>query len=86
MHDCLVRETAENELARLMELAAALKIIVSAHIALDFPGIGSIAVHVDGLSWSPPAWPKRAGLVVVKHRDRRGADPEDEYDGQQANP
>jgi hypothetical protein len=32
-----------------MEIAAERKIIVSAHIALDFPGIGSIAVHVDGL-------------------------------------
>jgi hypothetical protein len=32
-----------------MKLAAQRKIVVSAHIALDFPGIGSIAVHVDGL-------------------------------------
>src|SRR5713101_3564768 len=32
-----------------MKLAAERKIIVSAHIALDFPGKGSIAVHVDGL-------------------------------------
>jgi hypothetical protein len=42
---------AENELARTMELATERKIIVSAHIALDFPGKGSIAVHVDGPSW-----------------------------------
>src|SRR6202049_5268975 len=32
-----------------MKLAAQRKIVVSAHIALDFPGIGSIAVHLDGL-------------------------------------
>src|SRR5947199_10553249 len=32
-----------------MELAAQREIVVWAHIALDFPGKGSIAVHVDGL-------------------------------------
>src|SRR6267143_358526 len=32
-----------------MELAAQRKIVVWAHIALDFPGKGSIAVHVAGL-------------------------------------
>ena len=32
-----------------MKLAAQRRIVVSAHIALDFPGIGSIAAHVDGL-------------------------------------
>src|SRR6266478_159265 len=32
-----------------MELAAQRKIVASAHIALDFPAKGSIAVHVDGL-------------------------------------
>src|SRR5437660_10994785 len=29
-------------------------------------------------SWSPPAWPRAPGLWWCKHRDRRGADPEDE--------
>jgi hypothetical protein len=32
-----------------MELAAERKIILSAHTALAFPGIGSFAVQVDGL-------------------------------------
>src|SRR5438128_5927472 len=49
-----------------MELAAARKIIVSAHIALDFPGIGSIAVHVDGLLLVAARLAPSAGLVVVQ--------------------
>jgi len=49
-----------------MELAAERKIIVSAQIALDFTGIGSIAVHVDGLLLvAAPPGAERAGLVVV---------------------
>jgi len=68
-----------------MELAAQQEIVVWAHIALDFPGKGSIAVHVEASSWSPPRPAPSAGLVVV-YRDRRGADAEDEDDGQQANP
>jgi hypothetical protein len=31
-----------------MELAAQREIVVWAHIALDFPGKGSIAVHAEG--------------------------------------
>ena len=33
-------------------------------------------------SWSPPARPRAPGLWWCKHRDRRGADPEDEDHGQ----
>src|SRR6266404_3640124 len=45
-----------------MELAAQRKIVVLAHIALDFPGKGSIAVHVDGLLLvaAPPGPERRA--------------------------
>jgi len=45
-----------------MELAAQRKIVVWAHIALDFPGKGSIAVHVDGLLLvaAPPGPERRA--------------------------
>jgi hypothetical protein len=69
-----------------MKPAAPRKIIVSVHIVLDFPRIGSIAVHVDGLLLGRrPAWPRAPGLWWCKHRDRRGADPEDEDDGQQPN-
>src|SRR5437870_7881529 len=43
-----------------MELAAQREIVVWAHIALDFPGKGSIAVHVDGLLLvAAPPGPKR---------------------------
>ena len=55
-----------------MKLAAERKIIVSAHIALDFPGTPSIAVHVDGPSpGSPPAWLRAPGLWWCKHREGR---------------
>src|SRR5438128_12623666 len=45
-----------------MELAADRKIVVWAHIALDFAGKGSIAVHVDGLLLvaAPPGPERRA--------------------------
>ena len=45
-----------------MELAEQRKIVASAHIALDFPGKGSIAVHVDGLLLvaAPPGPERRA--------------------------
>src|SRR5712664_4088782 len=45
-----------------MELAAQRKIVVWAHIALDFPGKGSIAVHLDGLLLvaAPPGPERRA--------------------------
>ena len=45
-----------------MELAAQREIVVWAHIALDFPGKGSIAVHVDGLLLvaAPPGPERRA--------------------------
>jgi len=45
-----------------MELAAERKNHCLAHIALDFRGIGSIAVHVDGPSWvaAPPGPERRA--------------------------
>ena len=51
--------------ADLMELAAQRKIVVWAHIALDFPGKGSIAVHVDGLLLVAARPAPSAGLVVV---------------------
>jgi len=47
------------------KLATRQKIVVSAHIALDFPGKGSIAVHVDGLLPVPAPPGPSAGLVVV---------------------
>src|SRR5437667_10795668 len=54
------------------------EIVVSAHIALDFPGKGSIAVHVDCLLLGRRhARPRAPGSWWCKHRDRRGADPED---------
>ena len=72
---------------RCKKLATQQKIVVWAHIALDFPSKGSIAVHVDGLLLvAAPPDPRAPGLWWCKHRDRRGADAEDEDDGQQANP
>ena len=69
-----------------MELAAQREIVVWGHIALDFPGKGSIAVHVDGLLLvaAPPGPERRAcgGASIAKG----DADPEDEDHGQQANP
>jgi len=45
-----------------MERAAPRKIVAWAHIVLDFPGIGSIAVGVDGPFWvaAPPGPERRA--------------------------
>jgi hypothetical protein len=48
-----------------MKLGEQRKIVVSAHIALDFTGKGSIAVHVNGLLWSQPRLAPSAGLAVV---------------------
>ena len=82
----LTQRTGRDERRRFKKLAAQQKIVVSAHIALDFPAIGSIAVHVDGLLLvAALAWPRAPGLWWCKHRDRRDADSEDEDDGQQAN-
>jgi hypothetical protein len=64
---------------KLWSLPRSEKIVVSADIELDFPAKGSIAVDVDGLLLDRrPAWPRAPGLWWCKHRDRRGADPEDE--------
>src|SRR5439155_4090848 len=62
------------------------KIVVPPHIPLDFPGTGSIAVHVDGplLGCHPPGSARRAcGGASIAMGD---ADPEDEDDGQQTTP
>ena len=48
-----------------MELAAQREIVVWAHIALYFPGKGSIAVHVDGLLLVAARLASSAGLAVV---------------------
>ena len=49
------------------------------HIPLDFAAKASIAVGVDGLLLGRrPAWPPAPGLWWCKHRDRRGADLENE--------
>ena len=71
--------------SRLMKLAEQRKIVVSAHIALDFPGKGSIAVHVDGplLVAAPPGPERRACGGVASRQARCGS--EDEDDGQRAN-
>ena len=51
----------------------------SRHIPLDFTAKASIAVGVDGLLLSRrPAWPQPPGLWWCKHRDRRGAEMENE--------
>ena len=50
-----------------------------ADIPLDFAAKTSIAVGVDGLlSGRRPAWPNAPGLWWCKHRDRRGAEMENE--------
>jgi Protein of unknown function (DUF3489) len=50
-----------------------------AHIPLDFAARASIAVGVDGLLLDcRSAWPKAPGLWWCEHRDRRGADVENE--------
>jgi len=55
-----------NKRRRFEKLAAQQRIVVSAHIALDFPGKGSIAVHVDdGPSWVAARLAPSAGLVAV---------------------
>ena len=54
-----------------MELAAQREIVVWAHIALDFPDKGSIAVHVDGPPGLPPAWLRTPGSWWCKHREGR---------------
>ena len=62
------------------------EIVVQPHFPLDFPGTGSIAVHVDGalLGCHPPGSARRAcGGASIAMGD---ADPEDEDDGQQATP
>ncbi len=71
---------AENEAARLMELAAERKIVVWAHIALDFPGKGSIAVCVDGLPPGSrcrrrPRWNRSATPASAKWSWRHAAAP-----------
>ena len=70
----------------LKERAAQERKSLSRHIPLDFPGTGSIAVHVDGplLGCHPPGSARRAcGGASIAMGD---ADPEDEDDGQQATP
>ena len=50
-----------------------------ADIPLDFAAKASIAVGVDGLfPGRHPAWPNAPGLWWCKHRDRRGAEMENE--------
>ena len=50
-----------------------------AEIPLDFTAKASIAVGVDGLLLDRRlAWPKEPGLWWCKHRDRRGANVENE--------
>jgi len=52
---------------------------VPAHIPLDFTAKTSIAVGVDGLLLGcRPAWPQPPGFGWCKHRDRRGAEMENE--------
>ena len=70
---------------RLMKLAAQRKIVVSAHIALDFPGIGSIAVHVDGLLLVAARLAPSAGPVVVQASRQARCGSRGRGDGQQAN-
>ena len=51
----------------------------SAHIPLDLAAKASIAVRVDGrLLGRRPAWLQSPGLWRCKHRDRRGAEMENE--------
>jgi hypothetical protein len=54
-----------NELRHFEKLAAQQRIVVPPHFPLDFPGIGSIAVHVDGLLLVAARLAPSAGLVVV---------------------
>jgi len=48
-----------------MELAAQRKIVVWAHIALDFPAKEALLSTSTASSWSPPRPAPSAGLVVV---------------------
>jgi hypothetical protein len=77
---------AVTERRHFQKLAGQQKIVVALHFPLDFPGTGSIAVHVDGplLGRRPPGSERRAcgGASIAKG----DADPEDEDDGQQATP
>ena len=60
-------------------LQTAQKTVVPAHIPLDFTTKASIAVGVDGLLLGRrPAWRQSPGLWWCKHRDRRGAEMENE--------
>jgi hypothetical protein len=78
----LTQRIGVDELRRFKKLAGQQKIVVRPHFALDFPGTGSIAVHVDGplLGRRPPGSERRAcgGASIAKG----DADPEDEDDGQ----
>jgi hypothetical protein len=56
---------AVNERRHFQKLAGQQKIVVPPHFPLDFPGTGSIAVHVDGPSWVAARLAPSAGLVVV---------------------
>jgi len=57
---------AVNKRRHSQKLAGQQKIVVPPHFPLDFPGTGSIAVHVDGLSWVAARLAPSAGLVVVQ--------------------
>src|SRR5712671_595583 len=62
------RRTIECRLSEQhsQKLAGQQKIVVPPHFPLDFPGTGSIAVHVDGPSWVAARLAPSAGLVVVQ--------------------
>jgi hypothetical protein len=66
--------------------ASWIKIAVSAGIALDFPGKGSIAVHVDALLGRRPAWLRArqacGGASIATGAMRH---PEEDCNGQSAN-
>ena len=55
-----------NERRHFQKLAGQQKIVVLPYFPLDFPGMGSIAVHVDGPSWVAARLAPSAGLVVVQ--------------------
>jgi Protein of unknown function (DUF3489) len=57
---------AVNERRHFQKLAGQQKIVVPPHFPLDFPGTGSIAVHVDGPCWVAARLAPSAGLVVVQ--------------------
>src|SRR5882724_3133709 len=72
---------AVNKRRHFQKLAGQQKIVVPPHFPLDFPGTGSIAVHVAGPS-GVAARLACGGASIAKG----DADPEDEDDGQQATP